>query len=135
MIWLNKQEVSAFNINSDLVAKYKSQGDIYLIDLKRQLSKQLVYYILYTEYQEFCNTFFDIIGNLLESTYTQKSDLDKDYAAFEKQSKQFVKSCEGFVQEYVLENVRDLVDKIVLLIQKLTYIADNICVNKDAEDF
>lgn len=127
MIFLNNTQHSVFNINKDLLTDYKVQGDRRLVSIKRNLSKQLVYYILYTELQKVNNYYFNIIDKLMCDKYTDISQLKKDYASFNQVCKSFLKSCEGFITDDVILSVQNDVNKLTLLIDKLIYILENIC--------
>ena len=47
--------------------------------------------------------------------------------------KVFLKSCEGFIDENVMEDVKHDIEKLDLLIQRLIYILENICYD-ESED-
>ena len=132
MIFLNRQEESVVTVDKDLVLDYKRAGDEYLIDIKRELSKQLVYYILYTDLQQVYNAYGCIIEKLLNEEYTEKSQITKDNADLSRCCASFLKSCEGFITESVLGKVKKDVDALLLCIKKLMYIIENLCID-DAE--
>ena len=129
MIFLNRQEESVVTVDKDLVLDYKRAGDEYLIDIKRELSKQLVYYILYTDLQQVYNAFGCIINKLLNEEYTEESQITKDNTDLSRCCASFLKGCEGFVTEFVLEKVKKDVDALLLCIKKLMYIIENLCVD------
>lgn len=133
MILLNKEEVSAITINPDLVVSFKVSGDTYLNDIKRTLSKQLVYYMLYYELQQMFNSYFRIIDKLLNEKYSDISQLRKDHSLFKKDCSNFLKTCQGFIDDDVLEEVTKNTDQVDNLILKLVYIAENICSKKPEE--
>ena len=133
MIFLNKDIVSVFNVNKDLIVNYKSEGDRYLVDIRRCLSKQLVYYILYTDLQKVNNSYFTIIDRLLNDEYEDVYKFKKDCSEFNNIQKVFLKSCEGFIDENVMEDVKHDIEKLDLLIQRLIYILENICYD-ESED-
>lgn len=132
MIWLNSKEPSVINVNKDLVLKYKRTADDCFINIKRWLSRQCVYFILYTDLQEVLNQFGSIIDKLLNEEYTEVNDWNKDDAQFSRLCKAFLKGCEGFVDDITMEGVTKEVDSLLLCVQKLKYIIDNLCL--DAED-
>jgi hypothetical protein len=127
MIFLNHEEEPVVTINKDMVLDYKQTGDDCLVGIKRELSKQLVYYILYTDLQEVNASFGTIIEKLLDNKYLDVRDLDKDIAKLDKNCKALLKSCDGFVEEYVIENVKIWVDRLLLCVSKLKYILDKFC--------
>lgn len=133
MIFLNKEVASIFKVNPDLIATYKTQGDRYLVDIKRCLSKQLVYYILYTDLQKVNNFYFRIMDKLLKGEYTELYSLKEDYAAFQKVEKSFLKGCEGFIDTTVMESVKKDIDSLDIIIQRFIYILENICYD-ESED-
>ena len=131
MILLNKEIVSVINIDKDLVVTYKTTCDRYLINIHRELTKQLVDYIVYYYFQEMENMFGKIIDNLLNGLY---DDIDVYYADKEEFSKwvtTFVKSLEGAVFDTTYEKVINYTDRLDLEMNKMYYIIENVCYNAE----
>lgn len=131
MILLNKEIVSVINIDKDLVVTYKTTCDRYLINIHRELTKQLVDYIVYYYFQEMENMFGKIIDNLLNGLY---DDIDMYYADKEEFSKwvtTFVKSLEGAVFDTAYEKVIKYTDRLDLEMNKMYYIIENVCYNAE----
>ena len=131
MILLNKEIVSVINIDKDLVVTYKTTCDRYLINIHRELTKQLVDYIVYYYFQEMENMFGKIIDNLLNGLY---DDIDMYYADKEEFSKwvtTFVKSLEGAAFDTAYEKVIKYTDRLDLEMNKMYYIIENVCYNAE----
>ena len=131
MILLNKEIVSVINIDKDLVVTYKTTCDRYLINIHRELTKQLVDYIVYYYFQEMENVFGKIIDNLLNGLY---DDIDMYYADKEEFSKwvtTFVKSLEGAVFDTAYEKIIKYTDRLDLEMNKMYYIIENVCYNAE----
>lgn len=134
MIWLHHEEEPAFKINKDMVLDYKRTADDVLISIRRELSRQLVYYMVYTDLQQVNNSFFKMIDGLLNDLYLEASELKDDNAVFVQNCKAFLKGCQGFVSEEALEYVTKEIEDLQLIIKKLLYIIDNYCTDEKSED-
>ena len=131
MIYLNRDVKSIFNVDQDLLVDYKRICDRYLINIRRNLTKQLVFYKVYCDLQYVDNSFFVIIDKLLNDLYTGIDQLDKDYSVLIKYCNTFLKNSERIVPN----NIHDLVEKDIkslqLAMDKLIYILKNFCISED----
>ena len=127
MIFLNIKEDPVVLIDRDLVMNYKHEGDLYLVSIKHNLTKQLVAYMVYWYLQQVNNAFYKIIKGLVKQEYTDLNTLRNDYSEFIKSCNTFIKNCEGMVSDNVFDSVSKSLDKLQLSMQKLLYIAENIC--------
>ena len=128
MIFLNsKPEEPVIHINEDLVINYKREGDRLLIEIRRTLTKQVVIYNLYADLQLVYNSFFSIIDSLLKDKYRSLLDLKNGQAKFLKMCNLFTKNMNSVVSENVSEHVVKCLDTLKLYVQKLVYIAENVC--------
>lgn len=128
MIYLHKEErPSVVTINKDLVVDYKRQGDRLLVEIRRTLTKQLVFYKLYSDLQLVNNSFWVIIEKLLYDKYTDKYQVHKDESELNKNCNLFIRNMNNLVDTEVYEHIEECIDDIRLLIKKLVYIVENIC--------
>jgi hypothetical protein len=134
MIWLHHEKEPAFQINKDMVLDYKRTADDVLISIRRELSRQLIYYMVYTDLQQVNNSFFKMMDGLLNDLYLEAVDLKDDNAEFEQYCKAFIKGCQGFVSDEALEYVTKKIDDLKLIIKKLLYVIENYCTEEKSED-
>lgn len=134
MIFLNAQEVKHLFVDEDLVIKYKKRSDVYLIDIKRELTKQPVYYKIYEYYQNLCNTFYAIIEQLLDGTCETESDLRAISEEFYKACTSFIKQCESIISERSYDFVCKCVENLKMVIDKIVYISCNYCFDVEDEE-
>lgn len=127
MIFLGVKEEPVVSIDSDLVLNYKHEGDMCLVNIQHELTKQLISYKVYYHLQQVDNAFFKIIDNLLKDKYTDDKQIQDDYGDFVKMCNVFLKNCESIEYENVYKNVLVSIDNLKLNIQKLIYIVQNIC--------
>ena len=134
MIFLNAQEEKHLFVNEELVIKYKKRSDVYLMDIKRELTKQPVYYKIYEYYQKLCNTFYAIIEQLLDGTCETESDLRSISGEFYKACTSFVKQCESIISERAYAFVCERIESLKKVIEQIVYIACTYCFDvEDAE--
>ena len=131
MIYLTNHIDSAFDIDNDLVADYKITCDQYLVNVRRNLTRQLVFYKVYNYLQKVNNTYFVIIDKLMNNQYESLEQLKKDYSEFEKECNSFIKNCETVIPENIINRVKKDIDKLRLAMNKLLYIAENICLKSE----
>lgn len=131
MIFLNKEEEQIISIDPDIVLNYKHEGDMYLVNIQHELTKQLISYLVFYDLQKVNNSFFKLIQNLSEGNYFDIVDFRNDYAEFIKCCKTFLKGCEGIEEVGVYDSVKESIDKLQLSIQKLVYIIENFCYLED----
>lgn len=128
MIFLNREESSVFKIEKDLVVDYKRTGDQYLVSIYHELTKQLIPYTIYNDLQKVDNYFYLIIKGLLYDEYTDIEKFRENYSIFVKKCDIFLKnSKESFLTDDNMKVCDFYIDKLKLLMQKLMYIAENIC--------
>lgn len=128
MIFLNREESSVFKIEKDLVVDYKRTGDQYLVSIYHELTKQLIPYTVYNDLQKVDNYFYLIIKGLLYEEYTDIEKFRENYSIFVKKCDIFLKnSKESFLTDDNMKVCDFYIDKLKLLMQKLMYIAENIC--------
>ena len=128
MIFLNREESSVFKIEKDLVVDYKRTGDQYLVSIYHELTKQLIPYTVYNDLQKVDNYFYLIIKGLLYEEYTDIEKFRENYSIFVKKCDIFLKnSKESFLTNDNMKVCDFYIDKLKLLMQKLMYIAENIC--------
>lgn len=127
MIYLNREPVSVFKIDPDLVVDYKVICDEILVNIRRNLSRQLIFYKVYYDLQQLYNGFFSIFDKLLNNLYEDSSVFNKDVSDFKGLCDVLLKNSENIIPE----NIHDLVDsdikKLLLTIDKLVYIINNYC--------
>lgn len=131
MIFLNIKEDPVVIIDKDLVLNYKHEGDLHLVSIKHNLTKQLVAYKVYWYLQQVNNSFYKIIKALAKQEYTDLTQFRDDYSEFVKNCNTFIKNCEGNVSDRVFNKVQKSLDKLKLSVQKLVYIAENICSSEE----
>ena len=132
MIYLDRKPVSVFKVDHDLVIEYKRTCDGLLINIRRNLTKQLIIDKVYYDLQQVNDSYYNIIYKLLNDLYDEASKLDNDYKDFVSTSNVFVKNCEAVVPDGVKPLVIKDVDRLKLAMQRLIYILENIC--HDSED-
>lgn len=135
MIFLGQEEKSVIQIDKDLVINYKKSGDSILVDIKRNLTCQLIWYVVYYDLQKVNNSFFTIIKKLYNENYSDISYLKKDNEEFVKCCNLFLKNCKSKISDSIYDVLVRDIDKLKLVIQKLIYICENICYVDDSEDF
>jgi hypothetical protein len=132
MIYLNREIESIFNVDQDLVIDYKRVCDRYLVNIRRNLSKQLVFYKVYYDLQQVNNSYFEIIDKLINELYEYVADLDKDYSVFIRNCNTFLKNSENIIPQNIHYLVDSDIKSIQLSLDKLIYIIKNFC--DDSED-
>lgn len=131
MIYLNREIESAFKVDPDLVADYKVICDRYLVNIRRNLTKQLIFYKVYYDLQQVNNAYFLIIDKLLNGLYENIESLKKDNSDFVKCCNVFVKSSTTVVPENVMDLVDADIDRLKLAMNKLIYILENYCLQPE----
>lgn len=132
MIYLkNTEDTSPIVIDKDIVMNYKHEGDLYLIAIQHNLTKQLVAYTVYYDLQQVNNAFFKIIKYLIKGYYDTIEEYVSDYGDMVKLCDVFLKGCETFIPELVYDVVEDKVNDFKLLMQKLNYIVEKICYSEE----
>lgn len=127
MIYLNREIKSVFQINQDLVVDYKRTCDRILVNIRRNLTRQLIFYKVYCDLQEVYNSYYVIIDKLINELYDSSEDMRKDYAVLTKCCKAFIRNATTIVPENIHEVVSDEIDQFLLAMDKLIYILENYC--------
>lgn len=133
MIYLNQEVQSIFNVDPDLVVDYKRICDRFLISMRHNLTKQLIAYGVYYDFQQINNTYFVMIDKLLNGLYEDVSYLYKDYAEYVKWCNTFLKNSERIVPDNIHKLVEDDINSMQLALNKLIYILNNFCIVEDAK--
>lgn len=134
MIFLNQEEQSPIIIDKHLLGDYKRQGDIYLSGIKRNMTRQLTIYTVYKYLQDVYNSYFQIIGSLLDEKYMSLGEVLKDEKELAKQCTLFTKKLEGNVPDNIYQSIIKELENTKLLVRKLVYIIENICYHSELED-
>ena len=127
MIFLNKEPFKIVSIDKDMVLNYKHEGDLFLVGIQHELTKQPISYVIYYDLQMVDNSFFKIIKNLVENNYTDVSQLKNQHSEFLSYCNTFIKSCSVIGNDNVYNIVTDLINKLKLSVEKLIYIVENFC--------
>jgi len=131
MIYLNKVEEPNIVINQDLVIEYKEEGDIYLVDVKRSMSKQPVGYTHYQTLQKINNSFYFIIQGLLEDKFENVTKLKDAYRKLVVNCNTLVKNISNLLPDNIYNAICEDIDSLQLLMEKLIYIVENFCFTED----
>jgi hypothetical protein len=127
MIYLNREPVSVFKIDPDLVVDYKVICDEILVNIRRNLSRQLIFYKVYYDLQQMYNGFFSIFDKLLNNLYEDSSVFNKDVSDFKGLCNVLLKNSENIIPENIHNLVDSDIKKLLLTIDKLVYIINNYC--------
>ena len=127
MIYLNRESVSVFKIDPDLVVDYKVICDEILVNIRRNLSRQLIFYKVYYDLQQMYNGFFSIFDKLLNNLYEDSSVFNKDVSDFKGLCNVLLKNSENIIPENIHNLVDSDIKKLLLTIDKLVYIINNYC--------
>lgn len=131
MIYLNKVEEPNIVINQDLVIAYKEEGDIYLVNVKRSMTKQLVGYTHYQTLQKINNSFYFIIQGLLEDKFENVTALKDAYRKLVVNCNTLIKNISNLVPDDIYNAVCEDLDSLQIMMEKLVYIAENFCFTED----
>ena len=131
MIYLNKVEEPNIVINQNLVIAYKEEGDIYLVNVKRSMTKQLVGYTHYQTLQKINNSFYFIIQGLLEDKFENVTKLKDAYRKLVVNCNTLIKNISNLVPDDIYNAVCEDLDSLQIMMEKLVYIAENFCFTED----
>ena len=131
MIYLNKVEEPNIIINQDLVIEYKEEGDIYLVNVKRNMTKQLVGYTHYQTLQKINNSFYFIIQGLLEDKFENVTKLKDAYRKLVVNCNTLIKNISNLLPDDIYNTICEDLDSLQLLMEKLIYIVENFCFLED----
>ena len=130
MIILEVEGEKSMSINTDMLNNYKKESDMYLINVKRELTKQLVDYRCFKKLQTVNNSFYVILKNLHERHYTNSNLLIKDKEVLQKEIDLFLKSIKVEVSNEKFNNINNSLGKLILVVTKLIKIADSMLRNE-----
>lgn len=130
MIILEVEGEKSMSINTDMLNNYKKESDMYLINVKRELTKQLVDYRCFKKLQTVNNSFYVILKNLHERYYTNSNLLIKDKEVLQKEIDLFLKSIKVEVSNEKFNNINNSLGKLILVVTKLIKIADSMLRNE-----
>lgn len=126
MIKLYNQKDSPLRVNIDLVNEYKHQADIYLLDMRRELTRALVDYIAFRDLQLVNNSFFDIVDKLLNQEFTCLSELRDSNQKLVVTLETFLKVCKQSVEVNIYTPINISARKFILTVHKLIQIIESI---------
>ena len=127
MIKLKQSKESPIVVSKKFLADYKEQGDKYLANIRRNLSKQPAVWTLYGDLQQLYNAYGDIINSLVNGEYYDISEVRKGFREYEKVAKYFVKMTDGEVPYNIQCSVEEDVEDVRLLLVKLVTIIEKYC--------
>ena len=113
-------------INPRLVEYYKEQCDIYLVNLKRELTRSLVDYKLFQYLQEVNNSFYIIVSKLLDEEYLSVSQLLDDSKLLTNVVNTFQKSCYPDIGGNIFDSIYQNCEYLLMTMNKLIQIIKTI---------
>lgn len=131
MIILGYKEPPIFKINHDIVLEYKRICDTYLVNIRRNMTRQCVDFRLYGPMNKVFNSYGNIIESLLEDKYTDIREFEADYRRLEQSCNDYKKDADIQLVGFVYSNVCEELDMLVLAMNKLKYIIDNFCMQEE----
>ena len=126
MIFLQQNKEPEINVNRDLVLQYKARGDIYLVAIRTELTKQLVFYEVYDYWQDMCNAYYDVISLVLDPTSYDSKTMRDNMKKFSESIKSFLKRIQGYVLDNVIDKLEKYCSKLEYLLTKFNYIVEKI---------
>ena len=127
MIFLNQEIESIFTVSQDMVLGYKKTCDSYLVDIRRNMTKQLLDYRLYTPLKELYNAYGKLILDVANNKYCDMKDFDTDYKQLVTAEKAFTQDIKGRVSDDIYAKICEDVDFMHKNIDKLVYVLKNFC--------
>lgn len=131
MIIIGYNEPSIFKINHDIVLEYKRICDTYLVNIRRNMTRQCVDFRLYGPMNKVFNSYGNIIESLLEDKYTDIREFEADYRRLEQSCNDYKKDSDIQLVGFVYDNICEELDMLVLAMNKLKYIIDNFCIQEE----
>lgn len=113
-------------INRNLLDRYKTEGDDYLISIYSQLSRSLVDYKLFQELQKVNNDYYVIVDGLQCEKYTQIKSLLDDKGKLLNSINIFTRHCKNSIDSDIYEALYSYCDKLMLMINKLIEIVNTV---------
>lgn len=125
----NKKEETYLKINKTLLQRYKSECDIYLVNIRSNLTRCLVDYHLFQELNDINGRTFKILSYLNDELYVDINEIKEDKRLLHNQLDVFNKHCKGNVMRDAYEQIFENSKKLLLVFQKLVEIV--IVVNRE----
>lgn len=122
-------------INPKLLAHYKEECDIYLVDVKRQLTRSLVDYRIFQKLQDVYNYYYVIIRKLEEQEYTNINQMEDDKKYLRGLVVAFQKECKPAVSTSIYTDIMSNCNKVMLTLIKLIKIVKDVNTNNDDNMF
>lgn len=122
----NNKDITPLKISDEILSKYKEESDIYLVDIRRELTRSLVDYRRFQELQKVNNDFFSIIHGLYEGEFTSVTQLNSDKSKLVSDVETLLKSCKSSISSDIYSSIRDSSRKLMLTINKLIQIVITI---------
>lgn len=117
-----KNDDSPLVVNPNLLQAYREQCDIYLVNLKRELTRGLVDYKLFQQLQQINNDFYVIIDYMENEHYTYIKEVEDDKHKLVVDMQLFVKDCKQAVSREIWDSLQENCVNISLSINKLVQI-------------
>lgn len=122
----NNKDITPLKISDEILSKYKEESDIYLVDIRRELTRSLVDYRRFQELQKVNNDFFSIIHGLSEGEFTSVTQLNSNKSKLVSDVETLLKSCKSSISSDIYSSIRDSSRKLMLTINKLIQIVITI---------
>ena len=117
-----KNDDSPLVVNTNLLQSYREQCDIYLVNLKRELTRGLVDYKLFQQLQQINNDFYVIIDYMENEHYTYIKEVEDDKHKLVVDMQLFVKDCKHAVSGEIWNSLQENCADLSLAINKLVQI-------------
>ena len=122
----NNKEPEPLLINKKLLYDYKEQGDVCLVNIKRELTRSLVDYKLFQQLQQINNDFFIIVDYLDCEHYFKVAEVIKDKNILKNDLDDFIVNCKSNIGLDIFETIDEDCKELMIVIQKLVTIVSQI---------
>lgn len=119
-------------ISPKLLSYYREECDVYLVDIKRQLTRSLVDYRVFQKLQDVYNYYYVIIRKLEEQEYTNLNEIADDKKILHALMTELQKECKPAVSTDIYDDVISNCNKVMLTLIKLIQIIKTV--NTDNDD-
>lgn len=109
-------------INPNLLQAYREQGDICLVNIKRELTRALVDYKLFQQLQQINNSFFVIIDYMETERYTYIKEVEDDKHRLVTALQTFIKDCKSAIATEIYNSIYEACKELSLIMNKLVQI-------------
>jgi hypothetical protein len=127
---INQDDETSLLINKQLLYEYKDNGDDYLVETKRQLTRSLVDYKVFQQLQQINNSFFVIIDYLDCDHYTRVKDVVDDKNKLVTNINLFLKPCKSYLSADIYDKIYEALQGLVNTMNKLVAVVQTINKNK-----